>query len=147
MSGLQTGRILLVEDNTADVLLVREALAQHEVAPDLIVAGDGEQAIQFVNEVESRAAPYPDLVILDLNLPKRQGTEVLRRIRENDAWNRVPVVVLTSSDAPQDRDESTKLGVNLYVLKPGDLAEFLEIGAMLKSILQRQDNRRDGSCA
>lgn len=100
--------------------------------------GDGEKAIRFVEELEANTGPYPQLVILDLNLPKRNGKDVLRRIRESAQWNHVPVVILTSSNAPKDREETARLGANLYIQKPSGLEEFLEIGAVLKNFLMRQ---------
>jgi two-component system, chemotaxis family, response regulator Rcp1 len=134
----QAACVLLVEDNPGDVRLVEEALTEHRVQGELVVLGDGEKAIQFVEELEAKTGPYPELVILDLNLPKRAGTDVLRRIRESAVWNHIPVVILTSSNAPQDRQETARLGANLYIRKPGELAEFLEIGAVLKNFLMRQ---------
>jgi DNA-binding response OmpR family regulator len=134
----QEAWVLLVEDNPGDALLVEEALTEHRVTGKVVVLGDGEKAIQFVEELEAKTGPYPGLVILDLNLPKRTGTDVLRRVRESALWNHVPVVMLTSSNAPRDRQETARLGANLYILKPGNLDEFLEIGAVLKSFLMRQ---------
>ena len=138
MDSSQAACVLLVEDNPGDVGLVEEALTEHRVKGELVVLGDGEKAIQFVEELEAKTGPYPELVILDLNLPKRTGTEVLRRIRESALWNHVPVVILTSSNSPQDRQETARLGANLYIRKPGGLAEFLEIGAVLKTFLMQQ---------
>jgi DNA-binding response OmpR family regulator len=130
--------VLLVEDNPGDALLVEEALTEHRVPGKLVVLGDGEKAIQFVEQLEAKTGPYPQLVILDLNLPKRPGTDVLRRIRGSALWIHVPVVMLTSSNARRDRQETAQLGANLYILKPGNLDEFLEIGAVLKNFLMPQ---------
>jgi two-component system, chemotaxis family, response regulator Rcp1 len=124
-----------VEDNPADALLVEEALNEHDVTVDLIVLDDGEKAIQFVEEFSATNGPYPKLVILDLNLPKRNGRDVLRCIRENSRWNHVPVVILTSSNAPSDRAEAARLGANQYIRKPTHLEGFLDIGVVLKNLL------------
>lgn len=137
MDDAQLASVLLVEDNPGDTLLVKEALTEHRIAEGLIVLGDGERAIQFVEELEATTGPYPGLVILDLNLPKLTGKDVLRRIRGSAQWNHVPVVILTSSNAPQDREETARLGANLYLQKPGGLEEFLEIGAVLRAFLVR----------
>lgn len=130
---------MLVEDNPADALLVEEALNEHHVKADLLVLGDGEQAIQFVEQFDMVGKPRPRLVILDLNLPKRSGKEVLRCIRDIAQWNQVPVVILSSSNAPDDREETALLGANQYIRKPSQLEEFLSIGAVLKRLWE-------GSC-
>jgi DNA-binding response OmpR family regulator len=127
--------ILLVEDNPADALLVEEALNEHQVKAELLVLGDGEKAIQFVERFDMAATPCPRLVILDLNLPKRSGKDVLRCIRNTAQWNHVPVVILSSSNAPDDRRETARLGANQYIRKPSELEEFLSIGAVFKQLL------------
>jgi DNA-binding response OmpR family regulator len=124
-----------VEDNPADALLVEEALKEHHVAAELVVLGDGEKAIRSIEEFDTTAGLYPKLVILDLNLPKRNGKDVLQRIRQSDKWDHVPVVILTSSNRPADRDETIRLGANEYIRKPSQLEEFLKIGAVLKSLM------------
>lgn len=134
---IQVASIMLVEDNPGDAFLVQGALAEHHVRADLRVLPDGEKAIQCVEELDTNAGPYPALVILDLNLPKLTGTEVLRRIRQSAPWNQVPVVILTSSNSPKDRDNTARLGANLYIQKPASLDEFMDIGAVLKSLLRQ----------
>ena len=128
-------RILLVEDNPGDALLIKAALAEHRVPADLLVLNDGEKAIQCVEECEKNTGPYPELVILDLNLPRLTGIAVLGRIRDSAHWNKIPVLVLTSSNSPKDRSEATRLGANLYLQKPAALDAFLEIGTVIKSLL------------
>ena len=129
--------LLLVEDNRADVLLVKDALELHQVKVQLHVAADGEEALQFIERVERDAdAPSPGVVLLDLNLPKRTGAEVLSRVRQSDKLKDVPVVILTSSDSPKDREETTRLGANRYFRKPTGYDEFLNIGRVLKDVIE-----------
>jgi CheY-like chemotaxis protein len=122
-------QILLAEDNPADVYLIEEALREHEVAFEITVAEDGEAAMNMVTKGEVQ----PDIVLLDLNMPKRSGGEVLDRIRR-DARSDIPVIVLTSSDSPSDREEALRLGATCYIRKPTGLDEFLEIGATIKRL-------------
>ena len=120
-------RILLAEDNPADVYLIEEALREHGVTFQLVVAQDGEQAIAMVSE----SALNFDIVLLDLNMPKRDGSEVLEILRETST----PVIVLTSSDSPVDRTEAMRLGATRYIRKPTGLDDFLAIGATIKEIV------------
>jgi two-component system, chemotaxis family, response regulator Rcp1 len=136
----QTRSILLAEDNPADVYLIREAIAKYGGFNnlELFVVTDGEQAIDFV----LRRGPFanvtrPDLIVLDLNLPKSDGVEVLRRIREHGATTHIPVVVFTSSDSPADRSATQLLGADHFITKPSDLDAFMAVGAMLMSYIER----------
>jgi CheY-like chemotaxis protein len=127
--------IFLAEDNPADVYLLREALAA-ESADDIqvVVAQDGEEALDFVERRGAfRDAARPDLIILDLNLPKSDGSDVLRSIRESSELSSIPVVILTSSDSPRDRAAVERLGANHYITKPSDLDAFLALGGQLLS--------------
>jgi DNA-binding response OmpR family regulator len=127
--------ILLVDDNPADVLLVREALKWHEVNSEVIVARDGDDAIHLIDEIDTSRMPCPSLVILDLNLPRKTGFEVLERVRASAGCAEIPVVVLSSSDAISDRQKAKLLGASQYIQKPSNLQEFMSIGARLKDIL------------
>jgi CheY-like chemotaxis protein len=130
-------RILLVEDNPADVVLVREALEEQSVVCEVIRLSDGEQAVEFVKYLELDIQTLcPDLVILDLNLPRKPGRQVLGSIRESQRCKHTPVVVLTSSDDQKDRADAIRLGASLYLRKPSTLAEFLELGYALRSCLK-----------
>jgi chemotaxis family two-component system response regulator Rcp1 len=120
--------ILLVEDNPGDVRLTREALRDSEVRTHLSVVADGEAALAFLRrEGPFAGAPRPDLILLDLNLPKKDGREVLAEIKADPALRRVPVVVLTTSTAQQDIMVSYDLHANCYVTKPVDLEGFLAV--------------------
>ena len=120
--------ILLVEDSPADVDLTREALEDAKVHNNLHVASDGVEALAFLRR-EGRYvdAPHPDLILLDLNLPKKDGREVLAEIKADPLLRRIPVVVLTTSDAEQDILRSYDLHANCYVTKPVDLDAFIHV--------------------
>jgi CheY-like chemotaxis protein len=128
--------VLLVEDNSADVFLVEQAIEFHQVPVHLIVAQDGEEACQYFKRMEADPnIPCPDALLLDLNLPKKSGTEVLEDLRERSMCREMPVIVLTSSDAAADRQRAASLGASRYFRKPTSYREFLEIGAVLKEVL------------
>jgi two-component system, chemotaxis family, response regulator Rcp1 len=119
-------RVLLVEDNPADVMLFREAIHEHRILNDLTVLADGEAAIAYVRgDGEFAGAPRPDLVLLDLNLPLLDGREVLARIKGDPATSTIPVVVMTSSRAETDIARSYELQANCYVTKPLDFEQFM----------------------
>jgi CheY-like chemotaxis protein len=125
--------ILLAEDNPADVYLIREALKEHGVECSLRVAADGKDVLALI--VGGRAWS-PDLIILDLNLPRHDGIEILQLVRSTERVARVPVVVLTSSDSPLDRRTANELGATRYVRKPSNLEQFLQLGAVFKELLE-----------
>jgi CheY-like chemotaxis protein len=128
--------ILLAEDNPADVLLVREALEEHHIPHRLHVVQDGEQAIHFVERMgQPDGTPCPDLLLLDLNLPKADGPQVLREFRRHPECAHTPVVVVSSSDAPQDRARVSPLGISRYFRKPPDLDAFLHLGAVVREVV------------
>jgi two-component system, chemotaxis family, response regulator Rcp1 len=119
--------ILLVEDNPGDVRLTREAFANSVVVGHLEVVGDGEEAMRYLYRIGPYAAArIPDVVLLDLNLPKKDGREVLAEMREDPTLRLVPVVVLTTSDAAADVARSYELHANCYVRKPLEYADFVE---------------------
>lgn len=112
--------ILLVEDNTADARLVRELLAEAKLMNVLRVAGDGEAALALLRGGNGSPAHHPDLILLDLNLPKRSGHEVLEEIKNDPDLHNIPIVVLTTSDQERDVVRSYDLRANAYVVKPVD---------------------------
>jgi DNA-binding response OmpR family regulator len=129
--------ILLVEDNVADVFFVREALRSEGIENELFIAQDGEKAMEFIETAEnSRDSPCPQVILLDLNLPRKSGAEVLLRITQSSRLSHVPVVIVTSSDAPSDRAETTRLGARRYFVKPRDLDEYLKLGLVVKDVLR-----------
>ena len=112
--------VLLVEDNPSDVELTLRALQKRNLANRVVVARDGVEALQLLE----RAEQPPKVVLLDLKLPKLNGLEVLRRMKSDDRTKRIPVVVLTSSHEEPDVEESYRLGVNSYIVKPVDFESF-----------------------
>jgi CheY-like chemotaxis protein len=120
--------ILLVEDNAGDYRLTQEALKEGKVYSNLHWAKDGVEALQFLRrEGAHRGAPRPDIILLDLNLPKKDGREVLREIKADDSLKQIPVVVLTTSQAEEDVLRSYALHANCYVTKPVDLEKFIVV--------------------
>ena len=127
--------LLLVEDNPDDEALTVRALKRHHIANQLIVVRDGEEALDFIFArgafAERDASVLPQVILLDLKLPKIDGLEVLRQIRANELTRNVPVVVLTSSNEEQDIVRSYDLGANSYVRKPVDFEQFIEAARQL----------------
>jgi CheY-like chemotaxis protein len=120
--------ILLVEDNPGDVRLTQEAVREAKIRNTLNVVNDGEQAIAYVRrQGEYADRPRPDLILLDLNLPRKDGREVLQDLKSDPDLHRIPVVVLTSSEAEQDILRTYDLYANAYVSKPVDLEQFMHV--------------------
>lgn len=120
--------ILLVEDNAADVRLTEEALKEGKVRNNLHVARDGMEALEFLRrQGKFKDATRPDLILLDLNLPRRDGREVLADIKNDPELKMIPVVVLTTSSAEADILKSYKLHANCYITKPVDLEQFVNV--------------------
>ena len=122
------GRILMVEDDPKDVELTLTALEEYNLANEVIVTRDGEQALDYLNcrgEYKTRSSGNPAVMLLDLKLPKVDGLEVLKQIKSDGELRMIPVVVLTSSKEEKDMVASYKLGVNAYVVKPVDFHEFV----------------------
>lgn len=126
--------ILLIEDNPGDVILTREAFSEAKINNNLCVAKDGEEALQFLKkEGEFSDAITPDLILLDLNLPKMDGREVLVAIKGDPKLRRIPVVVLTSSKAEKDILQTYDLHANSYIVKPVSLEKFVEVVNAIES--------------
>lgn len=126
--------VLLAEDNPADVYLVREAFRENCVECNLHVAADGKEVLQFLAGTLAGTEPL-GLIILDLNLPRHDGIEILERLRDM-GLSHIPVVVLTSSDSPRDRQTAIQLGAARYLRKPSGLEQFLNLGAIFKELLE-----------
>lgn len=120
--------ILLVEDNPGDVRLTREAMKECKLLNNLHTVKDGEEALDFLFQRGAyKDAPRPDLILLDLNLPRRDGREVLGDIKKDDRFKRIPVVVLTSSNEERDVFQSYNLYANCYITKPIDMEKFMQV--------------------
>ena len=133
-AGPKRRSVLIVEDNRADVFLIREAIQNANVNANLEVMDDGEKAIRFFERIDSEpSADCPDLVILDLNLPRRPGREVLEHIRQTRRCPSAFVVVVTSSNSERDRDDMARLGVSVYFRKPSEYSEYMKLGGIVKS--------------
>jgi CheY-like chemotaxis protein len=121
-------KILLVEDNPGDVRLTQEAFKENKVRNSLSVVEDGLEAMAFLHRAgKYTEAPRPDLILLDLNLPKKNGREVLKEIKEDPKLKSIPVVVLTTSKAEEDIIKSYNLHANCYITKPVDLEQFITV--------------------
>jgi two-component system, chemotaxis family, response regulator Rcp1 len=121
-------QILLVEDSPGDIRLTREVLRDARIANELHIVGDGEHAMAFLRgEGEYAGKPRPDLILLDLNLPRKDGREVLAELRDDPVLHLIPVIVLTTSAAEQDVMRSYDLKAACYITKPIDLDEFISV--------------------
>jgi len=125
---MTVAEILLVEDSPADVRLTREALREAKVANNLTVVGDGVEALAYLRrEGQHAGVTPPDLILLDLNLPKKDGRQVLAEIKADEDLKRIPVVVLTTSKADEDVFRAYGLHANCYICKPPDFEQFIKI--------------------
>jgi two-component system, chemotaxis family, response regulator Rcp1 len=127
-------RILLIEDNPTDVELFRRALVTAGLVCDLTVLEDGAEALALLRRSDSEAA-LPDLVVLDLNLPKHDGVEVLQAMRATTRYTAVPVAILSSSSSPRERARIEPFQVSRYITKPPDLDQFMKIGFTVKELV------------
>ena len=126
--GMKPVEILLVEDNPGDVRLTKEALKDGKMQNNLNIVGDGEEAMAFLKRQGPYAhAPRPDLILLDLNLPKKDGRETLVEIKQEESLKRIPVVILTTSTAEKDILKTYDLHANCYINKPVDFDQFINV--------------------
>jgi CheY-like chemotaxis protein len=134
--------VLLADDNPSDVYLIREAFRAHQINCDLSVVEDGRDALHIISARSANGAAGLSLVILDLNLPHYDGIEILRRLRSFTVLANVPVVVLTSSSLPRDRQLAMQLGATRYLRKPSNLDDFLDLGAVFGELMGQNAVRR-----
>jgi CheY-like chemotaxis protein len=128
--------ILLAEDSVADVGIVRIALRDQNLNHVLHVARDGEEAITFIEKADNDAKePGPDLLLLDMHLPKYHGEAVFKRLRSTENYAQIPVVVMTFSDAPEEQDRAQRYAARYYFRKPSRLEEFMQLGMIVREIL------------
>jgi CheY-like chemotaxis protein len=132
-------QILVAEDNYADVILFQEALQYHHIEHQLYIAADGQAALDFVARIgTSPATPCPDVMLLDLNLPKVDGPAILQEFRKHPECEHTPVIVVTSSDADKDRAKVAAFQVTRYFRKPSDFDAFMELGAIVREVVEGQ---------
>jgi CheY-like chemotaxis protein len=130
--------VFLVEDNPGDMLLVREALSEHGLVFDLEVASNGEKAIEFIDALDDDdTKPCPEVMLLDLNLPRRSGEEVLERLHVSTRCKDIPTIVMSSSEDPHDHAMAARLGVTNYFRKPTDLNAFMTLGSLVRRLVDR----------
>ena len=130
--------LLLVEDNPADVFLVQEAIREEGLDCDLHLVDDGEQALQFFDRVDAGSEEPPDLLLLDLNVPRIGGEQVLERLRRTQGGAHIMVVVITSSDSPRDRQRAVDLGADEYFRKPTNLEDFMALGKLVRRLAEKR---------
>lgn len=132
-----------MEDSKADVFLIRRAIESAGIDADLRIVSDGEAATLFLDSVDADKAAGPDLVILDLNLPKKNGNQVLIRLRKSDRCGRAAVVVVTSSDSREDREAAAAQAVSKYFKKPSEFREFMKLGELARELLETGATRSE----
>jgi chemotaxis family two-component system response regulator Rcp1 len=130
---MESLNILLVEDSPSDVRLVREALKENSMPVHMTVAHDGVEAMDYLHQAESGTVDRPDLVLLDLNLPRKNGREVLAEVKGSPTLRQIPVVVMTSSRADEDVQQAYLLNANCYITKPANLPEYVKVIASLEN--------------
>ena len=131
--------IVIIEDNPGDVFIMEEALREHNLPAAVAVLSNGEEALRFFDRLEhDLTASCPDIVLLDLNLPKHSGHQVLARIRGSGRCSSVPVVIVSSSEAETDLAENRRLGATAYFKKPSRLDDFMKLGVLVSSLLGHQ---------
>ena len=139
MSTGKTFEIMLLEDNPADALIVEEALSREGLQFDLQTIDDGEDAMAMIDSGALSKAGTPfDIFIVDLNLPKVSGREILQRLSQLESCSMIPRMVFSSSDSPDDRAETLALGAKYYFRKPFNLDEYMKIGPYIRQVLEHQ---------
>jgi CheY-like chemotaxis protein len=128
--------ILLVEDNSSDIYVIRKVLEWSRLALNLVVAVDGEEALILMRAASKEGRQRPALILLDWNLPKVTGAEVLAEVRKDARWRNIPVVIVTSTDAPSEVAEMKKLGATAHFRKPTELDAYLELERLIRVILR-----------
>jgi CheY-like chemotaxis protein len=131
---MNSKNLLVVEDNPTDVILLKESLAQNQVDCQITVLEDGEKAIEYLRDLDSKG--LPDLVILDLNLPKYDGMEVLRKYSSDPRMKDIPVAIFTSSKSNAERARAQTFGVREYIHKPMSYDDFMEVGKVFGRLLE-----------
>ena len=127
--------IVVAEDNIGDIFLVQEAIAAHNLDVNIYVMNDGAEVMTFFRQLDADSITCPNILLLDLNIPKADGFQVLSFLRASKRCRWIPVVVMTSSGAQADREKSSSFDVNAYFVKPSNVADFYAIGGILHRLL------------
>lgn len=127
-------RVVIVEDNEADVFLIQTILENARLPVELQVCSDGAGVFELIGNIDAGKARSPDLLLLDLNLPRHNGEEILTRFRQSGNCALAPVIVITSSDSPEDRQRAAALNA-IYFRKPADFEEFMKLGDIIRNVL------------
>jgi CheY-like chemotaxis protein len=136
-------RILIAEDSKSDVFLIKRALKKSGVEAEIQVADDGEKTLKFFEQTDAdQTAPCPDLILLDINMPRYKGGEILRKLRASSRCKDALVLVVTSSDSNRDREEMEALGANGYFRKPSEVSEFMALGRIVRELLEHKTGSR-----
>jgi chemotaxis family two-component system response regulator Rcp1 len=132
-------RILIAEDSKSDVYLIRQALKKSGIDAQIHVTDDGEKTVTFFEQADADPeAPCPDIVLLDINMPRYKAADVMRRLRASARCNNALVLIVTSSDSQRDRDEMDALGANGYFRKPSEFLEFMKLGPLVQDLLTQK---------
>jgi len=134
-------RVLLAEDNPGDVMLVRDALQQHYADVELVVVDDGDKIRSYLAALKDNP-PSPDVLLLDLNLPRVEGPDMFRLLREHPCCSDVPMIVITSSDSPRDRAWTEQFRVAHYFRKPSNYDAFMKLGELVRSVLTTKEYKQ-----
>ena len=118
-----------------DVWFIREAMTNAGLDIELTLHRDGEEMFRFIERIDEGEAACPDVVVLDLNLPKRDGKAILRRVRESPVCAKVPIIIVTSSTTENDREATARLGAKQYFCKPSDYDEYMRLGTLVSEVL------------
>jgi two-component system, chemotaxis family, response regulator Rcp1 len=137
-SGVRPWQILIAEDSKSDVYLIRQALKKSGIDAQIHVADDGEKAVMFFEQADAdAAAPCPDLILLDINMPRYKGGDILRKLRASARCKDALVLIVTSSDSQRDREDMEAFGANGYFRKPSEFSEFMKLGPLVCDLLAR----------
>ena len=137
-SRLENLSLLVVEDSPADVFLLREAMKEEGLSCQMEVADDGEMAIRILDNVDAGSQAAPDLLLVDLNVPRQNGTQVLERVRRSPRFGKTPVVMMSTSDTAAERRHAFDLGATEYFCKPSSLTEFMRLGKLVRRLLEER---------
>jgi len=132
--------ILIAEDNKSDLFLIRQAIQKSGINAQIHIADDGEKTVKFIEQADADPdAPCPHLILLDINMPRYKGGDVLRRLRASARCKNALVLVVTSSDSQRDREEMGALGANAYFRKPSEFSEFMKLGELVREVLGKNE--------